>query len=167
MNKQLLLMRHAEAEDLRTTDFERRLSKKGLKQASAMAEMLNNIDSAPDAVLHSAALRTTQTAQQLSASLIQKTSVIIPEMALYNAPPEIITETIQMTDLSENIRRLLVIAHNPGISWLATACGWNDRSGLYFPPAGIAAFDLNIQAWADFAPQYCRYLFFKTPGNDL
>jgi len=167
MNKQLLLMRHSEAEDFRTTDFERRLSKQGLKQASAMAEMLNNIDNAPDAVLHSAARRTTQTAQQLRASLTQKTAVIIPEMALYNAPPEIIAETIQAADLSENVQRLLVIAHNPGISRLATTCGWNDRSGLYFPPAGIAAFELNIHAWADFVPQCCRYLFFKTPGSDL
>lgn len=167
MNKQLLLMRHAEAETLSVTDFERRLSKQGMTQASVMAQMLSNTDCVPDAILHSAAWRTTQTAQQIRATLIPKPSIMISEKPLYNALPETITEIIQTADLPENIQHLLVIAHNPGISWLATACGWTEQSGLYFPPAGIAAFELNIQGWADFVPQYCRYLFFKAPGNDL
>lgn len=163
MKKQLLLMRHAEAEDFRASDFERDLSKQGLKQASEMAQLLNKINRTPDALLYSRAQRTTQTAQQIIATLTRKPSATIPEMALYNAAPEIIIETIQIANLSENVQRLLVIAHNPGISWLALTCGWNDKTDLYFPPAGIAAFELDIKTWADFAPQWCRYQFYKTP----
>lgn len=166
MNKRLLLMRHAQAETstVKTTDFERHLTRCGLAQASEMAETLKNLNYSPDAILHSSALRTTQTAQQIVNTTAGKSPVMISEKVLYNAIPETITETIQIAALPENIHTLLVIAHNPGISWLATECGWKDHSIMYFPTAGIAAFDLSIQNWIDFRPPSCKYLFFKTPA---
>ncbi|HET8572724.1 MAG TPA: histidine phosphatase family protein [Edaphocola sp.] len=169
MNKRLLLMRHAEAETatIRTPDFDRKLTRRGLAQACEMAEALKQLDYLPNAILYSAALRTTQTAEQIANTLTGKPLLMISEKVLYNAPSERVIEAIRFAELPEDIHTLLVIAHNPGISRLAAECGWQDHMTAYFPPAGMAAFDITIQNRTGFSPQSCKWLFFKVPGKNL
>jgi phosphohistidine phosphatase len=147
----LLLLRHAQAEDVRpgSADRDRRLSEDGERQAMSVGEHLR-ADGAPvDLVLSSSAVRARQTAELLG---LPAPLVVTDE--LYNAGGESILALIG--ELEDDAERVVIVAHAPGLPWVAWELAdpeASDAAALAaieyrFPPATLAV--LSVEGtWAD------------------
>ena len=146
----LLVLRHAKAvHEPGLRDEDRGLTKRGLRDATAAGETIREAGVVPNRVLCSAALRTRQTWQQVSAALgraADKVKVSY-EPGLYYADAD---------DLLEAVRRgpdragtVLLVGHNPAAQELvADLTGQRD---LPFPTSALAVVRLPGR-WADAGP---------------
>lgn len=106
---QLILWRHAEAED-GFPDMARSLTKKGQQQANAMAAFLNNHLPADTRILVSPARRTQQTAQALNRPFITE-PIISPGCSAQN-----ILQAASWTKANDCV---LIVGHQPAIGEVA------------------------------------------------
>ncbi|KRF17441.1 hypothetical protein ASG90_07335 [Nocardioides sp. Soil797] len=148
-------MRHAKAIGFAASDRERDLEPSGRRDAAAAGKWMATKEIRPDHVLHSSALRTTSTWQEASRALGEDIRVE-SSSALYAAEPEAALDLIRSTP--DDVRRLLVIGHNPTIGMLAQLLddGEGDdeaAAGMItgFPTCALAVFDITVD-WADIAP---------------
>ena len=119
---QLILWRHADAEDPAESDLARPLSPKGIKQAAKMAAWLRtachgNFDHWR--VLSSPALRTQQTAAALGCAVEVIDSIVT------DVPPENIFAAAQWPDAPTNV---ILVGHQPTLG-MACARLLNDADG--------------------------------------
>ncbi|HEY1935446.1 MAG TPA: histidine phosphatase family protein [Acetobacteraceae bacterium] len=115
--RQLLLLRHAKStrDDARLPDRDRPLSPRGRHAATAMRAAMHRLGLIPDLVLVSPALRTMQTLDALEPW--DDTPLIEPIEALYLAN---VTQLLAaLHDVTETVRSVLLIGHNPGLHELA------------------------------------------------
>jgi phosphohistidine phosphatase len=143
-HKNLLLMRHAEATtDRYTHDTERLLTQRGQQQALAAGKTLVQQQLIPEVIYASAAQRTRQTALAVAQTLgIPETQIrFLPE--LYAASLATLLQTIQ--GFSDTQQQILLIAHNPGIGYLASYL--SGQQGWAFPPAGLMCLGFDLQEW--------------------
>ena len=138
MNFRLLLMRHAHAASWSESgDHGRPLHGKGLARASSFGTHLADEIVGPITVLHSSATRCQQTAEAVSQSIGRECRLVVePEMYLGSA------ETLAEHSRSHFERcasNLILIAHNPGISHLATH--WSDQPHSLRPCEAVFACD--------------------------
>lgn len=165
MTKRLMLMRHAVSPDMiGGIDAERPLSENGARQAAAVGAFLGDQQWLPDFILVSSARRTFQTARLLAeAANIETDSIHILD-GLYNASPEKIEQLVRLAEIPKSVMTLLIIAHNPGISRLATECSGKNIP-LYFSPAAIAGFEFE-ESWNDFSSELTRICFYHETGSE-
>jgi phosphohistidine phosphatase len=116
--RELILMRHAEASPAGEAagDYERPLTANGCEAATRAARALLIEVGAPQLILCSPALRTLSSAELAQKALQLPRSVISTEAAIYLATATTLLRVVAATD--DAITRLLLIAHNPGISRL-------------------------------------------------
>ena len=142
--RELILLRHAHADALISgqTDAERPLSEEGRKEAEAAARWLKAQELVPDRVLVSPARRTRETAEAVLAALGPLDQR--EEAGIYEASPG---ELAALADQHREVRRLLLVGHNPGLEQLA-ALMHSGQSGDYrgMPPGGIAVLRLPAEA---------------------
>lgn len=155
MSRSLLLLRHAKAspDSESGADFDRPLSKRGFRDATAMAELMRKEIPKPDLVLCSTALRTRQT---LDAILAVWPSLNVRfERDLYLASPY---EAERLVRSSGDAQSTLIIAHNPMtemmLHQLVDINGDNDKAGLAdasikYPTGALSVLSLEIDAWED------------------
>ena len=150
-NKTLILLRHAEALDnnFEQTDYERVLSKKGIHDIHQLASFFIENKLMPDYILASSAIRTTQTANILVKSIGVDNNLIVLKKSLYNSSAQQIFEEICSTEIPNSVQTLLLIAHNPGISELASEL-LPLPTFTHLPPCGMMAFRLKIENWTDY-----------------
>jgi len=121
MSKQLILIRHAKSDwnhpDL--SDVERPLNPRGQRDAAVMGLRLKNCGIRPDCMLSSPAKRAQSTAEYIANALEFPCSQISRQEQLYLADANTIIQLIRQTP--DKINTLILVAHNPGISMLATA----------------------------------------------
>jgi len=121
MSKQLILIRHAKSDwnhpDL--SDFERPLNTRGQRDAAMMGLRLKNCGIFPDCMLSSPAKRAQSTAEHIANALEFPLSKIDWLDELYLADVTTMMQLIRQTP--DKISTLALVAHNPGISMLATA----------------------------------------------
>ena len=131
---QLFLLRHSIAEATVTTDFERRLTPKGIAKASRLAKHLDTLNVAPSVILHSPLVRSQQTAQ-----IIAK-GASLPLIEL----PEVIDagDSLLAVIAAGGWKAPMVIGHNPGISVLASRLAGTEGP-LGFRTCSFAAFELD------------------------
>lgn len=110
--KRLILMRHAKSswED-DVADFDRPLNGRGLRDAPRIAAELARRGWFPDVVIHSAALRTTQT-WELMASHFPEVCKVVSSKSLYLGSLPDIQEVVET--LPPDCGTSLIIGHNPG-----------------------------------------------------
>ena len=115
MSSTLLLLRHAKSSwrEPVVSDFERRLSGRGIRDGSDFGKRLAEQLPKLDLVLCSAARRTRDTLAFLVPELVDPRQVCFEE-ALYHASATTLLHRIQ--DAPAEISTLLVIAHNPGLT---------------------------------------------------
>jgi len=86
--------------------------------------------------------------------------------ALYLAEPPTMLRLIRA--LPEDISRVMLVAHEPGLSTLAAhiddgrpqaGCA---RAFSHFPTAAAAVFEVD-NGWSDFGPRTARFVAFATP----
>lgn len=140
----LILMRHAKAERRSTSgeDFDRALTETGREDAALMGRVLAKEGLVPDLVLVSAARRTQDTWEALSAAFPK--AKIEVRRDLYNASAPALLEAAEEAEA----RTVMVIAHNPGVHELTldllidggAGGAVIGRAGSRFPTATAAAF---------------------------
>ncbi len=139
--RELILLRHAHAEPASAgqADLDRPLSSVGLAEAEAAGRWLKENNLRPDCVLCSPSRRTRETLEAvmgITGYVEQKL-----EDTIYEATPGTL---ISLVADRNDVERLLVVGHNPGLEQLVpllTDGSSSEYRGM--PPAGIAILSLE------------------------
>lgn len=139
LDRFLILMRHAKSDwsDESLSDHERPLNARGKRDAPRMANWLTKIEMVPDVVLSSDSQRTRDTCALMSEQWQQQPTVLFSE-SLYLAGPDEICRAVRSD--AWDAKRLMVIAHNPGMAYLVS--GLADEL-IDMPTAAIAVFQVD------------------------
>ncbi|MGB0099370.1 MAG: histidine phosphatase family protein [Nocardioides sp.] len=148
----LVVMRHAKAESQGPSDFERPLAPRGHDDAAEAGAWLDDRGVTPDHALVSAALRTRET----WAALAQGAGWDLdPELdrGLYAAEPASAIDLIGR--VAPDVRRLVVLGHNPTMAYLAqllddgeASQDLTDELMAGFPTSALAVF-VQAGPWRD------------------
>jgi phosphohistidine phosphatase len=116
--KQLLLLRHAQAEEAHAglADLDRTLTLRGRAEALEAAQCIAAARLRCQAILVSPAVRATQTATLVAAGLDLAIGLTV-EPALYPGNPEALLARLH--GCPSTLHSLLLVAHNPGLSEFA------------------------------------------------
>jgi len=167
--RRLFLVRHAKAEPpTGGGDYERPLSGRGRKDAARIAGALAARAMLPDALVHSGAARTKETAE----IFVSKWATPVPieeEVGLYDAPQEALFERIRA--LRDDRERVALIGHNPGVGELASSLAGSGaqsalrRMQIKFPTCAVAALDFNVDRWRRIERRSARLTLFLAPSD--
>ena len=143
VKKQLLLLRHAKAEgnSAEKADIDRRLLPSGQDHARQIGNYIQNTIGTPDQILCSPAQRAQQTLKELDLS---PTNIKI-EPTLYGAFGSTLLQRIE--EQSNAIKTILLIAHNPSISQLASRLAGTFLGDL--PTCGLVHLEINTTCWTE------------------
>ena len=141
----LILMRHAKSDwsQGNQPDHQRPLNSRGIRDAKRMGTWLKENDLTPDIILCSNACRTEQTAELMLEQWESKPALCLTQ-ELYLASPESIQRTVHQDACDFGC--VMVLAHNPGISYLISLLAGED---MQLPTAGLAVFELSIEVWSE------------------
>ena len=153
--KTLFLVRHASAEiNPIRQDIERNLDETGKREAAALHEHFLKLKVKPQSALVSPANRTMQTFEVAFSYNNGVTPIalkVVPK--LYNAHYITILEQVQQVD--DTVDNLVVVAHNPGISHLASfICGQDN--GFQLPTSGMLMFQSKANNWSQIKDGSCK-----------
>ena len=141
MTIELVLARHAKSDwgDPGLRDHDRPLNDRGTRDAPRMAARLAETGFRPEALLSSTALRARTTADAFAAALAT-TVTLVPD--LYGAPPS----TLLAVASQSGRRRVMLVAHNPGMTELAEALSGGGVGEM--PTCAVARFRWDDDDWA-------------------
>lgn len=148
--RELLLMRHAEAAPraIDGTDFGRPLTPSGRMAAARAGQRLLEQAPRPQLVLYSPASRTTETAELVAGKLDVQRTALKPEPKIYLATGTALARVV--ADFGAEHTCVLLIAHNPAISDLASALQPSAARSL--ATAEWRHISLAIDRWEALAP---------------
>jgi phosphohistidine phosphatase len=131
--REVILVRHAHAEwpAYSGRDFDRPLTAQGLTDARASAAAIRAASLQPELLIASPAIRTAQTAEIIAAALDLPAPAVTFVEALYNAPPDVLDTELRRAFRSNP--RVILVAHNPGISELARSLSGNATMAPFRP----------------------------------
>jgi len=144
--RHLVLMRHAKSDwgNESLSDHERPLNRRGMHDAPLMAKWLRENDLVPDQILCSSAERTRETVELMLPAWNRDPVWTLTE-SLYLATPDSIMSTVRSGGVA-NAGILMVVAHNPGMTYLASTLA---GQGLDLPTAAIAVFEVTNTQWSE------------------
>lgn len=159
----IVVMRHAKAEQVGPTDFDRELADRGNEDAAAAGGWLAAQGVRPDLVLVSAATRTRQTFAAVARGARWALEPTV-DRGLYAADPETVLDLVRL--LGDDVGTVAVIGHNPTMALLATMLddGEGDTAAAGamtggFPTSALALFSYD-GAWAELAAGTARVTAF-------
>lgn len=141
--KTLLLMRHGKSDwdaDFER-DHDRPLNERGMRSARIMGRLLGGLDSAPDLILTSTAIRARDTAR-LAADAGGWQAAIVEEPDFYGGGPASVLEIAARTATAD---RLMLVGHEPAWSGLAQRVSGRP---VEMKTATIAVIELPIDDWS-------------------
>ncbi|MDO9494777.1 MAG: histidine phosphatase family protein [Nocardioides sp.] len=151
-HRTVVVMRHAKAEQVGPTDFERALSRRGHADGAAAGVWLARLGVDPDHALVSAALRTRETWGAVAGGASWSLDPTLDE-GLYSAGPETALDLVRALDPA--VTSVVVVGHNPTMAYLASMLddGEGDPEAgnelaTGFPTSALAVFAYD-GAWAD------------------
>jgi len=152
--KTLYLLRHAKSswEDRSLPDHERPLSPRGCRAAPAMAEHMRDEGLIPDLALVSTATRTRET-WELLAPVLGKEVEVEHIRRLYHADPRTLMDEVR--GVADEVERLLLVGHNPGIEAFALGLAGEGRPEgiarmrVKYPTAALAVLDFAVDRWEE------------------
>lgn len=164
-------MRHATASGAGGgTDHARPLKPIGHEEAEHVGARLVELGAEPDRVLSSSAIRCRETFDSLCIGMKTRPPVDFDD-ALYNSAPEQLLHGLAGTFAGgDDSETLLLLAHNPGVSMLASDLGGGSdsdsdeallRSG--FAPATFAVFEIDDEG-SGVSQGTTRLLHFERPA---
>jgi phosphohistidine phosphatase len=162
--KELILIRHAKSSwnHPGLGDFDRPLNGRGERDAPLMGGVLASQGPCPDHIIASPAKRARMTAIAIAEAIGFPTDAIEWREPLYLASPDTLFAQIRHVD--SGIKRLALIAHNPGLTVLANRLAAKTGSGTAnLPTCGIARFQLEINAWSEAGPECIVTAAFDNP----
>ena len=144
--KTLLLMRHAKSswKDKDIIDHERPLNKRGKADAPLMGKLIKDKELIPQLILSSSAKRATLTANGLmdKAKVAKKKLRVLD--SLYLAEPDAYMK--ELCELKDDVERVMVIGHNPGLEGLLQILSGRIES---LPTGSIAYLSVPIKSWCE------------------
>ena len=164
MPKQLLVIRHAKAEeaDFKKPDFKRALSHRGEKNAQEMAKRLKTKDLQPQILYSSPALRAISTARFFADELGIAQSEIIQDQEIYEALTDTLLHCINQLDDQADF--VALFGHNPAITDLVNKfCG----ADIYnIPTCGIALIQFPFDSWNMLSVGTGELMLYDYPKNE-
>jgi phosphohistidine phosphatase len=162
----LHLLRHAKSSwKTGEADFDRPLSKRGRKDAEAIADLIVARGFRPALILCSAARRARETLLPLISRLDGEAEVVFTRL-VYEADAEALLDLIRR---SRGVASLMVVGHNPTLEDLAIRLAGGDDAGAIprlhrgFPPAALATIGFDAGEWSDIGEATGRLLDFHLP----
>jgi phosphohistidine phosphatase len=143
--KTLLLMNHAKSswKNRKLKDRDRPLSKRGRKSASEMGQLIYSKELVPQQILSSSVERARETAQLVMEACKYDGEFIFLDK-LFMAEADVILDALKL--LPDNLERILIVGHNPGIESLLQILSRRVES---LPSASIAYISLPVASWKD------------------
>lgn len=143
--KTLLFLRHGTAGWDAPDDINRTLTKRGYQEAQAVAAYFEKEKHHPELLIYSPAKRAKATASIVHVAL-QGTAIELDEL-LYPTTPDHVMKRIG--ELDDQLDTVLFVAHNPGLSDLATSL-----TGQYIglSPANMVAITFEMDSWHYISP---------------
>jgi phosphohistidine phosphatase len=136
----LTFLRHAEAEDELTSDFDRRLTAKGLEQAQKVAKFCVRYGLIPDVIVTSPVVRAEQTAEAVSKRLDGR-ELIVERWLACGMSPEDCFEGLAPYEKFDHV---MLVGHEPDFSVAISAClGLPDPSRVLVRKASLTSIDLR------------------------
>ena len=152
----LYMLRHADAENLRTTDAARELTPKGKRQAETVGACCQRLGLRPDVLLASPFRRTVQTAEAVAAALAG-VAVKTENFLASGMEPEGAFAGLQAYGWAESV---MIVGHQPDIGQLAASLlGLNDAGGMEVGKATLIGLEVSR-----FAPYAGSLEFFLPVG---
>lgn len=157
----LILMRHAKSSwgNPKLDDFDRPLNERGRRDAPRVGLWLRQHALEPEDALCSTAVRAKQTLDELG---LETPTIFLPD--LYMATPAQLMKAIK----GASSKRLLVIAHNPGIGHLAADLLKKTPDHPKFrryPTSATTVADFEIDDWTKIAPGTGEIRHFIVPHD--
>lgn len=142
--KTLLLMRHAKSSWKFTelADHERPLNKRGRRDAPLMGQFLQERELVPQRILSSTAARARQTAEAVAESANYRGDILYLDKLYMAEADEYIAA---LRELPDELERVMVIGHNPGLETLLQVLSDRIES---LPTAVVAHINLPIEKWS-------------------
>lgn len=143
--KTLLIMRHAKSswKESSLKDHERPLNKRGKKDAPFMGKVLHEKELVPQRILCSTAVRAVETEKLLSEAMKFNGESLFMD-GYYMAEPEAYLEKVR--ELPDEMERVMVIGHNPGLEGLVQIlCGQVES----LPTCAVAHLVVPLTSWKD------------------
>lgn len=166
----LVVMRHAEAEQIGRTDLERVLTPDGVADATGTGHWLARAQIVPAAAMVSSAARAVQTWETVAEAAGWGTAAEV-DPGLYNADAETILDLIRATP--DSVAVLLVVGHNPAVASLANLLDsgeGDDLAGVAllggFPAGSAAVFEYD-GSWAELGWAGAEVAGFHSGGTPL
>ncbi|WP_240640925.1 SixA phosphatase family protein [Nocardioides ferulae] len=162
----IVVMRHAQAEDTAASDFERRLTDRGRRDAQAAGQWLRAHGTVVDHALVSAAARASETWARLAHGAGWE---LTPDLdrGLYSAGPESALDLVRA--VPDEVSTLLLLGHNPTVALLAQLLddGEGDAEAgnqlaMGYPTGAISVFRLE-GPWADLGSGSASLTAFHVP----
>ena len=159
--KRLILIRHSKSswDDDNIEDLNRKLSKRGDRDAKFMSELLAKKIKKPELILSSAAYRAQKTAEYFADAFDIDDEMMITDAGIYERGSKYILQLLE--NLDDTIQSVIVVGHNPDITTLA-----NYFTKEYFeniPTTGIIAIDLKIKSWTELEGKPGKLVFYEFP----
>lgn len=147
MQRHLLIMRHAQAEDIQSDghDRDRELTTKGNQEALVMGSQLFQRTLGIQTLYTSSAVRTKQTGSLVADVLKLGEESLLVQEDLYNS--SIRTYLSFVNQLSNELKTVLLVGHNPAVSYLAEYL--TDAELGSIPTAGICSIRFTVSGWQE------------------
>ncbi|MFO7732680.1 MAG: histidine phosphatase family protein [Candidatus Aminicenantes bacterium] len=162
--KRIYLVRHATAQDKGEglPDLERSLTKKGEKEAKAVARHLAREYGVPDLMISSFANRAIETAHLTANAFGYPPQKILLRDTFYGttAIDALAGEIVKQPD---RYRSLMLFGHDPAFSRLAAHLVKGFRQEI--PKAGVVAADFPAERWADLKGGTGKLLEYTSPAR--
>lgn len=146
--KQLILVRHAKTEPLTDAenDFERKLKKRGHKDARLVSDYLIGKNVAPDVIISSPAVRALQTAKIMAGAFSIPESDVKEASFIYGGftNEEFID---QMAELGGDTDSVMVVGHNPEIALMAVKL--TGENFFHFPTTATVVLNFSAPRWSE------------------
>jgi len=163
--KTLILMRHAKSSwnSEASTDFERPLNKRGMRDAPEMANRLAQRGPMPDSIVSSTATRALVTTRLIMSELSLGSRLLETTDSIYEAPVKALLDAIG--NLPKQSEVAMLVGHNPGMS--STGNYLCKEAALQMPTCAMACLELDVDNWADVYRDCATLRWYDYPKNQL
>lgn len=156
--KKIVFIRHAKAEKRTAVDFERRLSKSGIKESELLGESLKLDNFICDLIVSSDSMRTFETAEIVGSYLNVKKREIQTEHKLYQGT-RIETYYRIIRNLSDEVNNILVVGHNTTLEDMISDICPSFKNRLN--TASAVCVKCNVQHWNQIKSSSGQFEFYK------
>ncbi len=149
-------------------DFERALTERGRRAASAIGSLMRDQDRVPSLAIHSAAHRAAETWRLVSTELGAEIPAIADD-ALYLAAPQRLFTTV--TSTPDQHASVLIVGHNPGLHDFALVLvrdgSREDKARLRrgYPAGALTEIHFDVDGWSELRPESGRLEWLVFPRD--